>query len=117
MCQKERRYLPSDLRAAFGSTCGETRSRWRPRNPSQQSNWGFRHPHVPHLLWRARETATIQCHLADLPNLRDPTPKIFLLAPDNPEVAAFLERVTFGTKISRVLLLQCDALWIAVGDR
>jgi RimJ/RimL family protein N-acetyltransferase len=40
-------YLPSDLRAAFGSTCGETRSRWRPRNPGQQSNWGFRHPQAP----------------------------------------------------------------------
>src|ERR1017187_7039695 len=28
--RKKRRYLPSDLRPAFGSTCGETRSRWRP---------------------------------------------------------------------------------------
>ena len=44
MYQKERRYLPSDLRPAFGSTCGETRSRWGPRNPGQRSNWGFRHP-------------------------------------------------------------------------
>ena len=44
--RKKRRYLPSDLRPAFGSTCGETRSRWRPRNPGQQSNWGFRHPQV-----------------------------------------------------------------------
>src|ERR1022692_893848 len=44
MYQKKRRYLPSDLRPAFGSTCGETRSRWKPRNPGQQSNWGFRHP-------------------------------------------------------------------------
>jgi hypothetical protein len=26
MYQKERRYLPSDLRPAFGSTCGETPS-------------------------------------------------------------------------------------------
>jgi hypothetical protein len=33
MYQKERRYLPNDLRAAFGSTCCETRSKWRPRNP------------------------------------------------------------------------------------
>jgi transposase-like protein len=44
--RKKRRYLPSDLRPAFGSTCGETRSRWRPRNTGQQSNWGFRHPQV-----------------------------------------------------------------------
>src|ERR1019366_4765549 len=28
--RKKRQYLPSDLRPAFGSTCGETRSRWRP---------------------------------------------------------------------------------------
>ena len=44
MYQKERRYLPSDLRPTFGSTCGETGSRWRRRNTGQQSNWGFRHP-------------------------------------------------------------------------
>jgi len=43
MYQKERRYLPSDLRPALGSTCGETRSGWRPRNPGQQSSWSFRH--------------------------------------------------------------------------
>jgi hypothetical protein len=35
MYLKERRYLPSDLRPAFGSTCGETRSGWSPRNPGQ----------------------------------------------------------------------------------
>jgi hypothetical protein len=46
MSQKERRHLPSNLRPAFGSTCGETRSRWRPRNPGQQYNWGFRLPQV-----------------------------------------------------------------------
>jgi hypothetical protein len=44
MYQKERRYLPSDLRPTFGSTCGETRSGWRTRNPGQQSNWSFWHP-------------------------------------------------------------------------
>ena len=44
MYQKERRYLPSDLRPARGSTWGETRSGWRPRNPGQPSNWSFRHP-------------------------------------------------------------------------
>ena len=47
MYQKERRYLPSDLRPTFGSTCGETRSGWRTRNPGQQSNWSFWHPQGP----------------------------------------------------------------------
>src|SRR5450755_4342735 len=37
-------YLRSDLRPTFGSTCGETRSGWRTRNPGQQSNWSFWHP-------------------------------------------------------------------------
>lgn len=45
MQQKERRYLPRDLRPVFRSTYGETRSRRRPRNPDQQPNWGFRQPH------------------------------------------------------------------------
>jgi hypothetical protein len=53
------RYLPSDLRPAFGSTCGETRSRWGPRNPGQQSNWGFRHPQVNTVLARKCSHAEI----------------------------------------------------------
>src|ERR1035441_10873342 len=50
--------LRSDLRPTFGSTCGETRSGWRTRNPGQQSNWSFWHPQAvegfdPGLLPRA----------------------------------------------------------------
>jgi hypothetical protein len=38
-----------------------------------------------------------------------------LLAADDPEVAADLEKVKFGTKLSPVLLVQGDPLWIADG--
>jgi hypothetical protein len=38
-----------------------------------------------------------------------------LLAADDPEVAADLEKVKFGTKLSPVLLVYGDPLWIADG--
>lgn len=38
-----------------------------------------------------------------------------LLAADDPEVAADLEKVKFGTKLSPVLLVQGEPLWIADG--
>jgi hypothetical protein len=38
-----------------------------------------------------------------------------LLPRDDPEVASDLEKVKFGTKLSPVLLIQGDPLWIADG--
>jgi hypothetical protein len=40
---------------------------------------------------------------------------VALLPTDDPEVAADLEKVKFGNKLSPVLLVQGDPLWIADG--